>query len=59
MKCLNCGLEWDDGCEQSICIELHEQCITCHFRDNMPEGRTHKQAQAELAAISKVGHGPN
>lgn len=51
-RCPNCDLEWVEECEQTVCIEMHDQCITCHFRDNMPEGRTHDEAQVELAEIS-------
>lgn len=29
IKCPNCGFEWQEPCEQTSCIELFGECISC------------------------------
>ena len=29
--CPKCEGEWPEDCEQSICVEWHNECIACRF----------------------------
>lgn len=42
MKCPSCKREWEDGCEQAICVEMFGTCLYC---------RRYILTEAEGAAI--------
>lgn len=51
VKCPCCYREWPDGCEQAICIDLHNECIVCRFADS------NRGTSEELAEISRIREG--
>jgi hypothetical protein len=55
IACPKCGRQWMPPCEQTICIEMHGECIPCRFVPPGGKINTHGSGAGtdnELAAIS-------
>lgn len=48
MKCQKCNLEWQEPCEQTACIELFGECISC---------RRFVLTEDEVKQIQEAAHG--
>lgn len=52
--CPKCSMRWPPVCEQTICIDLHGECIRCRFVDKGPRNQygSGNGVRKEITAIS-------
>jgi hypothetical protein len=48
MECPKCKLKWQEPCEQTACIELFDECISC---------RRFVLTEDEIKQIQEAAHG--
>lgn len=53
-SCPKCSMRWPPVCEQTICIDLHGECIRCRFVDKGPRNQhgSGEGIRNEITAIS-------
>jgi len=57
-QCPKCDLEWLEPCEQTICIDLHGECIKCRYVTNQ-DMLIAGQFDTEIAEIQKIRNATN